>query len=294
MSESRTRARRNRARRAVAALAALPVILLAAPHAGAASSNTMTVKAGEYVYQLSGSPKAGWVTINFNNAGVEYHVMALAALKKGVTAKQLVAAASSQDNAAFAKIAKGDGMVGSTPDVLAPGYKSTTITNLAAGHYGMLCYVPAPDGKPHFEHGMVKVFDIGTPKSSAKPPTDGVRDVTLTDSSITIPSNGIPRQATLKVTNTGTAQHSFTLAKINSGKTFADAQAYFNAFFNSGTAQGEPPGEIVGGLSSVPPNGVGYLVTSLKPGHYAYFSTGGDAPPNDDVSKGLKGEFDVT
>lgn len=293
-TRSRPRARRNRARAALAALAAVPVLLLAAPHAGAAGSNSTTVTAGEYTYKLSGSPKAGWVTINFDNKGVEYHMMAMVALKKGVTAKKLVAAASSQDNAAFAKIAKGDGQVSSTPDVLAPGNKSTVVTNLAAGHYGMLCYVVAPDGKPHFMHGMVKVFDIGTPKSSAKPPQDGVRDVTLTDSAITIPSNGIPRAATLKVTNTGTQPHSFTLVKIDSGKTFADVNAYFDQFFNTGPPPGQPPGEIVGGVASVAPNGVGFLEVSLEPGHYAYISTGGDAPPNDDVSKGLKGEFDVT
>jgi hypothetical protein len=291
-SEPRPRARRIR-RAALAALAAVPVLLLSTAHATAASSNTMTVQAGEYVYKLSGSPKAGWVTINFDNKGVEHHMMAVVAIKKGVTAKQLVAAAASQTDAAFAKVAKGDGQVGSIPDVLSPGYATTVVTKLAAGHYGVLCFVPAPDGKPHFMHGMVKVFDIGAPTSSAKPPQDAVRDVTLTDTGITIPSNGIPRQATLKVTNSGTAPHGFSLVKINSGKTFDEVKAYFDAFFSSGKPQGEPPGELVGGVSSVPPSGIGYLEANLKPGHYAYVSTEGDAP-NDDVSKGLKGEFDVT
>ena len=53
------------------------------------------------------------------------------------------------------------------------------------------------------------------------------------------------------------------------------------------------PGEVVGGVSVLPPNGMAYLEVSLAPGHYAYVSTGGDAP-NDDYAKGLKGEFDVT
>jgi len=290
---SSRRAHRHRARVALAVLAALPVLLLAAPRAGAANSNAMTVKAGEYVYQLSGKPKAGWVTFNFDNSGVEYHEMVVVALKKGVTAKQLVAAKSSQDQAAFANIAKGNGEVGGTPDILAPGRKSTTITNLPAGHYGMLCFVAASDGSPHFAHGMVKVFDIGTPKSSARPPQDGVRNVTLTDSAITIPSNGIPRRATMKVTNTGTSDHSFTLAKINAGNTFDDMRAYLGAILTTGPSEGQAPGEVVGGVSAVPPNGTAYLEVNLTPGHYAYFSTAGEAP-NDDVSKGLKGEFDVT
>jgi hypothetical protein len=277
----------------LAVLVVLPAFFLAASRAGAATSNAMTVKAGEYVYQLSGKPKAGWVTINFDNAGVEYHEMMVVALKKGVTAKQLVTAASSGTAAPFAGIAKGTGQVGGTPDILAPGNKSTTITNLPAGHYGMLCYVAASDGSPHFAHGMVKVFDISTPKSNAKPPQDGVRNVTLSDSAITIPSNGIPRRATLKVTNEGTSVHSFTLAKINAGKTFADVKAYLDAVLKTGPQEGQPPGEILSGVSAVPPNGTAYLEVNLPAGHYAYFSTQGQAP-NDDVSKGLEGEFDVT
>src|SRR5262245_51728566 len=143
-SEPRPRARRHLVRGALAALLALPVLLVGAPNAGAASSNALTVNAGEYVYKLSGKPKAGWVTVTFDNKGVEYHVMSVAALKKGVTAKQLVEAASSQGNDAFAKIAKGDGQVDGMPDIVAPGYKTSTIANLPAGHYGMICYVPAP------------------------------------------------------------------------------------------------------------------------------------------------------
>ena len=72
-----------------------------APSAGAAGSNTLTVKAGEYTYKLSGSPKAGWTQINFQNDGVEYHMMAVLSLKKGVTVAQVKKAAASQDQSAF-------------------------------------------------------------------------------------------------------------------------------------------------------------------------------------------------
>ena len=279
---------------ALLALFALPAFLVGtAPPAGAGSSNGLTVKAGEYTYKFSGTPKAGWVTINFDNTGIEYHMMAVVKLKKGVTAKQLKVAATSVDDSAFAKIAADQGQDYPVPDVIAPGQKSTTITKLAGGHYGVLCFVPAPDGAPHVAHGMVKTFDISTSKSSAKPPQDGVRDVTLSDAAITIPSNGVPKTGTLKVTNEGAQPHSFTLVKINAGKTLDEVKTYLDTFFNTGAAVADPPGEVVGGVSVLPPNGMAYLEVSLAPGHYAYVSTGGDAP-NDDYAKGLKGEFDVT
>jgi hypothetical protein len=199
----------------------------------------------------------------------------------------------SGDDSAFSKVAADNGQNYPVPDVVAPGHKSTTITKLAGGHYGVLCFVPAPDGASHVAHGMVKTFDISTSKSSAKPPQDGVRDVTLSDTAITIPSNGVPKTGTLKVTNEGTQPHSFTLLEVNSGKTLDEVKTYLDTFFSTGAAESDPPGKVVGGVSTLPPNGMAYLEVNFAPGHYAYVSTSGDAP-DDDYAKGLKGEFDIT
>lgn len=278
------------------ALLVVPVTLgVAVSGAGAAGSNTLTVKAGEYVYQLKGSPKSGWTQIDFDNAGVEDHMLAMVQLKPGVTAKQLKAAALSNDNSAFTKVAAPgadpNGVQG-VPDLIGPGQKTTTVTQLPAGHYGIMCFVPAPDGKPHIAHGMVKVFDVAKGKSSLKPPTSGVTAVSISDTAITFPTDNVGRNLTVKVTNTGTTAHSFTLVKVNDGKTLDDVKSYFDAFFSGHAPAGEPPGAIVGGISSLNPGGIGYLEQSLTAGHYGYVSTLGDAP-NDDYTKGLKGEFDV-
>jgi hypothetical protein len=267
----------------------------AASSAGAAGSNTLTVKAGEYVYKLSGSPKAGWIQVNFDNAGVENHMMAVFELKPGVTTKQLKTAALSQDQSALGKItapnADPNGVSG-LPDLIGPGQKTTTITELPAGHYGMLCFVPAPDGKSHVAHGMIKTFDVAKSKSSLKPPTSGVIDVSISDSAITFPTANLGRNLTLKVTNSGSAVHSFTLVKIADGKTLDDVKNYFDAFLNGQAPAGDPPGERVGGISSLNPGTDAYLQQSLTAGHYGYVSTQGSAP-DDDYTKGLKGEFDV-
>jgi hypothetical protein len=277
----------------VAALAACSALLVAvAPGAGAASSNTLTVTAGEYAYKLAGNPQPGWVEIEFVNGGVEMHMMAVAKLKPGVTDKQLEKAALANDDKAFQKIAAGSGDVFGVPDLIGPNQQTTTIAQLGAGHYGMLCFVPAPDGSPHAAHGMVKVFDVKGSKSSYKPPQDGVQDVTLTDSAITLPSGGLTAHATAKVTNSGKDPHTFTLIKLETGKALADAYTYFNAFFEGGKATGAAPGTIVGGVSDVKPGGTAYVELNLTPGHYGYVSTDGDSP-NDDYAKGLKGEFDI-
>jgi hypothetical protein len=267
---------------------------VSAPAAGAAAGSTLTVKAGEYVYQLKGKAQAGWTQIDFQNAGVEDHMMAVFKLKKGVTAAQLKKALLSNDQAAFGKISgvKGDPSVSGVPAVVGPGQSTTTLTELTAGHYGIACFIPAPDGTPHAAHGMVKVFDVSG-KSKLKPPTDGVADVTLTDTAITVPPGDAPKALTVKVTNEGSAPHSFQLIKLNEGKTVDDAKTYFDNLFNTGKAEGEAPATLVGGVATIVPGGMAYVQWTLPAGNYAYVSTDGDAP-NDDFAKGLKGQFTIS
>ena len=82
---------------------------------------------------------------------------------------------------------------------------------------------------------MFKVFTVAG-KSSLKPPTDGVAEVTLTDTAITVPPGDAPKNLTVKVTNDGTTPHSFQLVELADGKTLDDANTYFNTLFNTGKA----------------------------------------------------------
>jgi uncharacterized cupredoxin-like copper-binding protein len=296
----RTHTRRSRVVRFWAALAALVVVpatlaVSTGSAASAAGSNTLTVKAGEYTYQLKGSPKAGWTQVNFDNAGVENHMMAGFKLKKGTTPAQLKKALLSDDQSAFEKIAApgGDPTVSGLPALLGPGEKTTTLTELTAGTYGIACFVPAPDGSPHAAHGMFKVFTVSG-KSNLKPPTDGVADVSLTDTGITTPSGDAPKNLTAKVTNDGTTVHTFQLVKLADGHTLDEVKTYFDTLFDAGKApEGDAPGTLVGGVESVAPGGMAYLEWSLPAGTYGYVSTEGDAP-NDDYSKGLQGTFTIS
>ena len=127
-----THTRRSGVARIWAALAALVVVpatlAVSTSSAGAAGSNTLTVKAGEYTYQLKGSPKAGWTEITFENSGVEDHMLAMFKLKKGTTNAQLKKAVLSNDQSALEKIAApgGDPTVFGTPAPLSPKASTTT------------------------------------------------------------------------------------------------------------------------------------------------------------------------
>jgi hypothetical protein len=293
----RTHTRRPRVARLSAALAALVVVsatlAVSTSGAGAAGSNTLNVKAGEYTYVLKGSPKAGWTQINFDNAGVEDHMMAMFRLKKGTTNAQLKKALLSSDQSAIEKLQASDPNVSGTPGLLGPKQKTSVMTELSAGTYGIACFIPAPDGSPHVAHGMFKTFKVAG-KSNLKPPTDGVAEVTLNDGSITVPDGNAPKNLTAKVSNEGTTSHSFDIVKVADGKTLDDVKNYFDTFFNTGKApEGDPPGTLVGGVDSIAPGGMAYLTWSLPAGNYSYVSTDGQAP-DDDYSKGMHGDFTIS
>ena len=284
----RNATRRSRVARFWAALAAFVVVpatlAVSTTSAGAAASNALTVKAGEYTYILKGSPKAGWVQINFQNAGVEDHMMAVFKLKPGTTNAQLKQAVLSSDQNAFNKIAApgGDPTVYGTPSLLSSKQSTATMTKLAAGTYGVMCFISAPDGKSHAEHGMYKVFTISG-KSSARPPTDGVTGMSIDDSVITAPSSGLPAHGWVKVTNNATVGRDLTLAKYTSADTtFDQANAYFNEFFSSGKAPaGAAPATLNGGLGGIQKGGTGYFEVDLTKGRYALVSSNQELDNND-------------
>ena len=86
-------------------------------------------------------------------------MMAVFKLKTGTTAAQLKKAVLSNDQTAFEKIAL---PVGTRRCHGAPASSARAEDHhdhrAPGGHYGIVCFVPAPDGKPHAAHGMYKVF----------------------------------------------------------------------------------------------------------------------------------------
>ena len=89
-------------------------------------------------------------------------MMAVFKLKKGVTVEQVKKAVALERRRRVGKLTAGGG----DPSVTAPRPSSGPArrprrsTELTAGHYGMCCFLAAPDGTTHVAHGMIKVFDV--------------------------------------------------------------------------------------------------------------------------------------
>ncbi|MEO8089823.1 MAG: hypothetical protein ABI703_05975 [Gemmatimonadales bacterium] len=114
----------------------------------------VTIKLVDFDFQSSQPLASGKQRILVENAGPQAHELVLVKMSPG---KKI------QDFATWAESMKGPppGMPVGGVGVLENGMRSSFTANLAAGNYGLICFVPdAKDGKMHLAHGMMKNIKV--------------------------------------------------------------------------------------------------------------------------------------
>lgn len=109
----------------------------------------VAVSAVEYDFEFE-APAAGRTSFVMTNEGEEPHFMFLVALAEGVTFEE-----------AFEAEGEGGTVIGEAEsDTATPGGEAILTVDLEPGDYGMLCFIPAPDGEAHAEKGMAVPFTV--------------------------------------------------------------------------------------------------------------------------------------
>jgi hypothetical protein len=133
-----------------------PFEVTAAP-AGAATAlpeTDVTVTLVDYDFQFSKPLSAGKHRIMIENAGPQAHEIVMVKLAPGKTIKDFATWAESMKGPPPAEPVGGVG-------VLEQGMRATFSADLAAGDYGLICFVPdVKDGKMHLVHGMMKNIKV--------------------------------------------------------------------------------------------------------------------------------------
>ena len=254
-------------------------------------ANKLTITTNGMGYTIKGSPRPGNIDITFDNPDGAAHEAEIVKLADGKTIQDVLH--DMQQGGEEAAAADLDGnpeeMNYGTPAMLSGGEKTEVVSGkLAPGTYGVVCFLPGPDGMPHVAMGMAAQFTVAGKEIDRTPKSAGT--VQLADDGITLPDGF--GSGTYEVTNTGTTPHSFSLARLDGS--LDDLFAYIGGQF----AQNEPidggPGALVGGVNTLLPGQTAYLVVDLQPGHYGYVSTvQGDDPSDSDYARGLHGEFPI-
>lgn len=132
----------------------LRVTPASAPAAAQAVTGDVTMTLDDYSFALSTPITRGPHTIRVENAtAAQSHEVELVKLAPGKTLQDLMAwIESPQGPPPGAAIG---GIAG-----LAKGEVASFTYDFAPGEYGWICFIPGPDGRPHFLHGMMQQFTV--------------------------------------------------------------------------------------------------------------------------------------
>lgn len=119
----------------------------------AADAWDRTLTLGEYAFSWDTPPTAGHQRIRVENVGTEGHEVFIARLAEGKNAQDLLAWIEKPDGPP-----PGDALGG--VGFMAQGRWNVMDLDLQPGRYALYCFVPAPDGAPHFVHGMMQELEI--------------------------------------------------------------------------------------------------------------------------------------
>ncbi|HVF21093.1 MAG TPA: hypothetical protein VNA14_12750 [Mycobacteriales bacterium] len=275
----------------------------ATPTAAATSAspieNAVTITGVDYGYTLDKpAVDSGSAKISFVNGGQDAHMVAIGQIAAGKTLADVNAALKSEDEkddeAVLPSFGDEDAGPFGTPQVLSPGSRAATWVDLKPGTYALICFFPTADGKSHYEVGMLNQLVVNATPTTAPAPTP-TGEATLADDKLTFPdlSSG---KAVLKVTNTGTKTHDFTIVSPAAGKTFDQTIAVVDNYFQGKAKAADLAGVFQGGMSHIKPGTSTFVEIDLRSGTYFVICTESDV---DGDSKehfrlnGEKGEFKV-
>lgn len=199
---------------------------------GSAGGNVLRFIEDEYSYEIDGEVDAGTVTFDVDNIGDEFHMVALCPLKAGKTVADVQTAAQAEDESAFGEVCNEDPTADALSGGSTPGSRyQITSTEVKAGNYVAICFLPDKEGKPHFLSGMIKEFEIGAGEETAE--IEGDVTYTATDEKLSGPTEVDAGETTIEYVPGG-GRDEFTLLKIREGKTADDVDAFFKSLDEGG------------------------------------------------------------
>ena len=193
----------------------------------------------------------GVVSMRFRNTGKEPHEFALSRIDEGHTIDETVQDLLANEDVPYATD------IGGVP-LLSPGDEITITRRLEPGTYGLLCFFPSPNGKPHVELGMKREFRVVGESSTTLPTPDAV--ITATANGYSVPEIEAGTH-TIELRNESGKEPSWYLSVPQPGATAEDFEAWIE-----GGQKGEAPVRFVGAMQSFPSGESIFVTLDLEAG----------------------------
>lgn len=274
-----------RSEKSVASSADSAASTTAAQPAPSPAPNVVTIIARDYSFQAPDTIPAGLTTLRLVSQGKQPHQAALVRLDDGKSMKDL-AAVLSKPGPMPAWVHDAGG-----PNPPEPGGGIAQVTEeIAPGSYVIACFVPGPDGKPHFTKGMMRPLYVAPPAPGAPVAAEPVATDTikLVDYTFEMSRPLTTGHHVFRVESDGTQSHEVFIVRLAPGKKAADMAAWVDKM------SGPPPADPMGGVFALPPGSHAYFSADLTPGDYALFCFVPDAKDGKPhVAHGMMKQFTV-
>jgi len=233
-----------------------------APSESAATSQSLTVDAKEFAFDLPAQAPAGATHLTLTNSGQELHQAQIARLNADASFEDLTAALANPDpSGALALVT----LVGG-PTSVPPGESGSVDLALEPGTHVFLCFIAGADNVPHIAKGMVAPLEVTEPATAGELPA-GDAALTLQDFAFVGLDTLATGPHTVSVTNNGPQPHEAGIVKLADGVTVPDVIAMMNA---AEPASGPPPWTDVGGIAGIAPGSTATMDVDLPAGNYAF------------------------
>lgn len=193
--------------------------------------NTLTITERDYSFDVEGDVEAGVVSIAVTNQGTEFHEIAMAPLREGVTLEEAldeIGSIEEFDEKVLGKLVVEDSPIDDLGGIQMPRTSYTiTGSGIEAGEYLLLCFIPDPKGRPHLSLGMVDGFSVSEGDNTASPESDVT--FTATDERLDGPTELPAGETTIEVVNDSSVNREINLLKIKEGSSVEDVGKWFES-----------------------------------------------------------------
>lgn len=246
----------------------------------------VVVRASDYKFEAPTTAPAGTLTFRLENVGQEVHHLWLVQLRHGRTYADFLKAV---DSWSAPRMPEWVLDVGGPNDVSAGMTASATMT-LDPGKYVMVCYVPAPDGRPHVTHGMIKELTVTSTGATAAGEPNADITLRMTDYAFDLSKPIEAGAHTIRIANGGSQSHEVVIGQLKPGKSMRQALDWLNA-----GQHGTAPVIAFGGASGLATGRHEIISVDFEPGRYVFLCfipDRKDGRPH--AAHGMVKEFTVT
>ena len=225
-------------------------------------ANAVDVTMQDYAFAIEGEPTAGPLTLMFHNEGDDIHHGIVGRLTGGKTLEDVQKLLEKQQGPPPPWF--DDSPLDMT--LISPGESSGVTFDAKEGTYVLLCFMPGPENKPHFAHGMAQTFEVAAGDVDSPPEPDAT--VSMTEDGVEAPEGLSAGVSVVEVTNDSKIEMEAFVLSLAEGKSPKDIDAWFNQ-----GAKGPAPATFYGGTHTYPPGTSAVLSFDLEPGEYQLVAT---------------------